>query len=194
MPKLPPSRVAMEHPYRAKAARSRLIASDRVAAKPRTLRALLYWAHNEYAAECSDRLHGRDLDDGGAPQWSAPFGSHLRAHVDEIVDRDGRSRSAIFAAKDADGYYRYPLSVALERIRRTQPDRANLIAGILPNVYFPEIIGELAGVPAWCVADVVYRSLDMLYDEWEDAPRRAGRKWTDLSESQQRAETGPDAA
>lgn len=53
---------------------------------PKSLSALVRWFAEAWAAEMPQRLHSRDMDEGGNPQWHAAFRSYL-AGLDE--DKEG---------------------------------------------------------------------------------------------------------
>jgi hypothetical protein len=155
--------------------------NDRVANRPRTLRALLRWAEREYAAEPPVKLHRMTEDAGGGPAMTGQAASYLG--FSQIAEPNDWRRLA--EAKDAEGSYRTPMRAAIERIG-PEP-RRRFLRDLLTNVLYPSEVAAHHGIPEWCAGDVMYQSLNALYDGWRDRPLPS-RSWVDLSQSQQAAE------
>lgn len=60
--------------------------------EPTHLAALIRWFREASSDDIPARIHCRDIDGGGAPQWHASFRAWLTAHP-SAVDREGYTRS-----------------------------------------------------------------------------------------------------
>jgi hypothetical protein len=138
---------------------------DRIATKPRTLRALLHWGQSAYALEPPPRLHDRDIADDGAPDHTPEakryFGLAKRGEAPD----DWR---AIACRTDVDGFYETPLRCALERV--PGDERRALLRAVLPDVFTPRAAATSTGIPEWCAEDVLFRALSLLWDRYSDRP------------------------
>ena len=63
-----------------------------MAGEPRHLAALVRWFREAASDDIPARIHCRDIDDGGAPQWHAAFRAWLTADP-RATDREGHVRS-----------------------------------------------------------------------------------------------------
>ena len=138
---------------------------DRIANKPKTLKALLRWGQLSYSLEPPPRLHDRDIADDGAPDHTPEAKRWLGMATSGEQPDDWR---AIACRVDEDGFYRTPLRCSLERVPGVE--RRALLRAVLPNVLFPEDAAVVAGIPAWCYEDVLHRALSLLYDRYTDRP------------------------
>lgn len=138
---------------------------DRVTNKPRTLRALLRWAQQQYGLEEVPRIHNRDIADDGAPDHTHEFKAYIGMTGHDEKPDDWRR---IASRLDADGFYRYPLRRAIEAVPGER--RRSLLRALLTNVLYPKDVCEAEGIPAWCADDVVYRALSLLWDNYSDRP------------------------
>jgi hypothetical protein len=157
----PPLRPAQ---YQAENEASAAARGDRIANRPKTLRALLRWAQHEYSLEPPSRLHDRDVADDGAPDHTGEAKSFL-GFTQRTEPNDWR---AVACRTDDDGFYVTPLRCAVERVPGVE--RRALLRAVLPNVFFPADACEVAGIPSWCADDVLFRALVLLWDGYRDRP------------------------
>lgn len=139
--------------------------SDRVTNRPRSLLGLLRWAQSQYALEAPPRLHDRDIADDGAPDHTPEAKRYIG-----FTARDGEADDWKRAAcrRDADGFYQTPLRCALEKVPGAE--RRLLLRAVLPNVLYPSDAAQAVGVPSWCADEVLFRALDMLWNQYLDRP------------------------
>jgi hypothetical protein len=159
------------------------VSRDRVTHRPKSLKSYLRWAQTEYQREPPVRLHGRAIEDDGDPAMTGETKGYLGFH-DKREPNDWR---AIACSLDADGFHKTPMRCAIESIR--DPNRRRLVRGIVTRTFYVGDVARSMGIPDWCAADVVLRSLEMLWDQYSDRPiPRPSVGWVDKSESQQKAE------
>jgi hypothetical protein len=173
-------------------------------ARPLTLHALLVQAQAAYAGEIPALQHSMSLtDDGGAPAMSGPARSYLglagrKCRGRQSPDKATRTmhaecadgcllepdnfRSAAFRV-DEDGRYRTPTLAAIESI----PDgtRRMFVRWLLTNTFRPTDVSRAFGIPDWCAADVMHRSLTELRRNYRAAPLT--RNWISGRSDAQRA-------
>ena len=176
----PPVRTSpYEGPHRDSLARR----GDRVRYRPAKLADYLRWLQDGYAAEAPARLHDRDTADDGTPDMTGQAKGYLGfSQTDEPNDWQ-----KLACRRDDSGAYLTPMRCAIGRL---PADRRQFVRELAVNLFTPTDVSRANGIPDWCAGDVMYRSLTMLWDLYQDVPTpRRSPGWVDKSESQQAAET-----
>ena len=138
---------------------------DRVNHRPTSLKGYLRWAQDAYAMEPPPRLHDRDIADDGAPDHTPEAKRYLglSGHSDNPDDW-----TKIACKTDPDGFYATPLRCAIERV--PGKERRAMLKAVLPNLFHPFDAAATTGIPEWCIDDVMYRALALLWDRYADRP------------------------
>lgn len=92
-------------------AKSWALRMDRASHEPRTLREYVHVLTKAYRDEVPGRIHSRDLDSGGAPEWTPQFADYLTAS-DRATDTEDNYRTPFRSALD------YLLTHPAETMRR----------------------------------------------------------------------------
>jgi hypothetical protein len=119
---------------------SKVIAGDRVSYQPKGLRALIRWATLEWSAEVPTRLHDRDIADDGAPDFTPETKRYLGMSGGDGPDDWQR----IACRTDPDGYRTMPLHCVVAGFPDAQ---RRFLRDLLTNLYTPDAIAELHGIP-----------------------------------------------
>jgi hypothetical protein len=155
--------------------RSARTKGDRIATKPKGLRALLRWAQREWSLETPGRLHNRDTADDGAPDFTPETKSFLGMATHGDIADDWRN----IACRTTEGYYATPLHCVVAGL--SDPERA-YVRDLLTDLYHPEDIADIHGLPRWAHERVARDLLSGLYDRYRDMPmpRRVNRSESQL--------------
>lgn len=189
-------------PYELENRQSARVKGDRVHNRPRSVHALLNWAVRGYeldvpAGSRTSKMHeSRRIEEDGdpalTPQARAYFG--FNQGIDETTtDVTARPNDwrAVACSVDADGFYRTPMRCAIARIG--DAERRAFVGALACNLYTPVDVSRAFGVPDWAAAEVIERSLNILWSAYSERPyttRSRGGK----SESQLDAEAERKAA
>lgn len=134
------------------------VRGDRVSYQPRGLRALLRWASHEWSLEAPTRLHDRDVADDGAPDFTPEAKRTLGMTGSDTKPDDWRS---VACRTDPDGYRSTPLHCVVAGF----PDRQRMyLRDLLTDLYTPDAIAELHGLPSWAHESV---ARDLLAECWK---------------------------
>lgn len=170
-------------PYKARHDKSERSKYDRGKA-PGRLYDLLKWVRAEYALEGpplaihEGYLH---IGDDGAPRMRGAFVRYLTIHPAATDPADP-------------AYYERPLHAALWRMQRSSPADASVCVAIASGLYTAsEAVAWVVPTlpPSWRTRNAV-AALTNLWNIYSEV-RIEAPKWTELSESQQRAEGGTAA-
>lgn len=172
-------------PYALEHQRSKRPVDRRI--RPASLMALLRWAHAQYVAETPNLEHAvNEVAEDGDPVMRYSVKAYLALnHSPHDQYRDSPDVWVRVASKvDEDGMYRTPLRRAMEMLPH---ERRILARDLVPELYRPSDVALLHGIPEWCAGDVLYRTLVMLWDRYQDRPiPKVG--YLERSEAQRSAE------
>lgn len=167
-----------EPPYKASHARTERVKYDR-SHPPKSLRGLVAWARGEYELEgppLSIHEGFTHIGEDGAPRMRAAFVRYLTIHPAATDPSDP-------------AYYERPLHAALWRMQRHSPADASVCVAIANGLYTaPEAVAWVVPTlpPEWRARNAA-AALEKLWRTYSEV-RIETPKWTEKSESQQRAE------
>lgn len=166
-------------PHESEHRASARVKGDRVNYRPTSLRSLLRWATREWELEVPSRLHDRDVADDGAPDHTPEAKRYLGMTTPGNEPDDWQR---IACRVDTDGTRTTPLHCAVASLPDGQRQYAR---DLLTDLYHPEDIAELHGIPRWAHESLARDVLGRLWDRYAErpVPRR-----TRMSESQLDAE------
>jgi hypothetical protein len=170
-------------PYADANRHSRAVAGNRVTNRPVNLRALIRWATREWSAEVPSRLHDRDIADDGAPDFT-PEAKRVLGMTGTGNQPDDWQRIA--CRLDSDGYRATPLHCVVAGF----PDeQRRYLRDLLTNLYTPDAIAELHGIPRAFHEAVARDLLTICWNRYSATPMpRRSVGWVDKSEAQRAAE------
>ena len=170
-------------PYHHGHARSKRAKYDR-SHPPQSLRGLVAWARDEYALEGPPlALHEgfTHIGDDGSPRMRGAFVRYLTIHPAATDPSDP-------------AYYERPLHAALWKMQRHSPADASVALAVANGLYSAsEAVAWVVPTlpPEWRARNAA-AALEKLWRTYSEV-RIEAPKWTELSESQQRAEGGSAA-
>lgn len=155
---------------------------DRIATRPKTLRAYARWLRHHVELEAPpDRLHDHAIGEGGSPRYHGAFVAWLTASPCALDTEDpdyiAESRSSNAEVRSVpSGYYRRPVRCALYRMRKRWPRLAEWVDALVRNAVDWEATVAQRKYDREEGQTLIYASLAQLWSEYSEIRVELGRR------------------